>query len=213
VRQVAEAIEKSCGKGQGFYQEMVEGILRPRIDPRRLLMRAVQCHTENILAGSGGRFTYRRPARRPAIGGLIRPRSFRPVPRITVIIDTSGSMDRSDLGLAVGLVSKVLSGLNLRDGVRVIVGDTRVQSDLRVLDAKKIDLRGGGGTSMCRLLEHVAEQPERDRCELAVLITDGYTDYPTERLPFPVVVCLTREHQRGSYYEVPAWMDCVNINQ
>jgi hypothetical protein len=206
VQQVAERIEKSQGQGSGGMRAFANSVLHPKIDPRRLLMRAVQAHTENIVSGGGGRFSYRRPARRQGTGGLIRPRSFRTVPRILVILDTSGSMDQRDLGLGLGLVAKVLSGLNLRDGVRVITGDSGANWAERVFDHSKIELHGRGGTDMGKI---ITEADEAESVDLIICVTDGVTPWPMKKPKAPLVVCLTREE--CGYHPVPLWADRVNL--
>ena len=178
----------------------------PKIDPRRLLMKVVARATGNLTAGNG-RFSYRRPARRPSYGGAIRPRNFQPVPRITVIIDTSGSMGKHELELGVGLVSKVLSGLRLRDGVKVITGDVGACWAEQVFDPSKICLVGGGGTDMGEIVEQVAAEKANLRPQLIVVVTDGYTDWPKQDVGVPCVACMTGE----GYCTVPNWIEVVHV--
>ncbi len=86
-----------------------------------------------------------------------------PVPRVTVIVDTSGSMDEQDLGLALGIISKVLKSLPNRDGVKVLCGDCVLHTAAKVFDPKMIELRGGGGTDMTLMIEDaVKERPARE---------------------------------------------------
>lgn len=202
LRDTAERMEKA-GNVPGCFKRAADDILRPKVDPRRLLIRALQRHTSTLMNG-GGKYSYRRPARRPSLGGTIRPRAFQPVPKITVIVDTSGSMGARDLGLCVGFVAKVLSGLRLRDGVHVIVGDAAVQGDMQCLDAKKLVLTGGGGTRMDKLIEHAASAKEKPG--LIILCSDGETSYPANYVGVPVVACLTRDSNR---YPVPSWIEKV----
>ena len=202
LRKTAEAMQR--GNAPGCFKRAAEEILNPKVDPRRLLMRALQRHTSTLMNG-GGKYSYRRPARRPSLGGTIRPRAFQPVPKITVIVDTSGSMNDRDLGLCVGFVAKVLSGLRLRDGVHVIVGDAAVQGDMQCLDAKKLKLSGGGGTDMARLIEHAASL--KDKPGLIIVCTDGFTGWPDRSVGVPVVACITRDE--SIYYKVPSWIEKV----
>jgi predicted metal-dependent peptidase len=204
IQKVAQSL-KNRGEGAGGWQEFVDEILEPKLDPRRLIMRAVSKHVENILAGGNGRYSYRRPSRRPSHGGLIRPRSFQPIPRITLIVDTSGSMSSSELGVAVGLVSKVLDGLRLRDGLQVVCGDTQVQSAEKIFDPSKIKLAGRGGTDMRTLVTAaVEEKPEPD---LILLVTDGWTPWP-EQTKMPVVACIT---PGGKTHGIPAHIETVQL--
>lgn len=209
LQQVAKAAEKFKGSLPGAMQEALDQILDPRVDPRKLLMRAVRAHSDNIVRTGAGRFTYRRPARRQGFGGTIRPSVFAPLPRITVIIDTSGSMGQRDLGMAVGLVANVLNGLRLRDGLRIVCADADVQWAGKVFDPSKIELRGRGGTDMTQAIIDVIAGAKRDeKPELIVLVSDGETGYPAKNVGVPVVACLTR---KSRLYPVPAWMQTVYL--
>jgi len=210
-KEVAEAMEGSPGKSGAYGRMLVDEVLNPRIDPKRLLMKAVRCHTDNILFGSGGRYSYRRPSRRPSLTrSMIRPRSFRPVPRIVVCVDTSGSMKYgTSLPLAMGLIANVLNGLSLRDGVRVILADTEVKDSLKCFDPSKLEMVGGGGTSFAGMIRGAEEMKADERPELLILVTDGEDRWPVDPPAFPVVACLTKEP--GHYWDVPTWVDRVNL--
>lgn len=211
IRHCAERAGSS-GRGTmaGAWQELVETWKEPKLDPRRLLQKALARHTQNLIAGSG-KFTYRRPSRRQNPSGLLRPRSFQPVPRILVIIDTSGSMGSDEMRLGVGLVSKCINGLRLRDGVRVIAGDTYAHWDDQVFDPRKVQLVGRGGTDMRALIVHAAEKPARERPELIVVVTDGETPWPNEDVHIPVVAAMVRFSDWAQDYPPPAWIECVNL--
>jgi predicted metal-dependent peptidase len=120
IRNTAEKIKSRGSQPGSVWGQFAESILNPKVDPRVLLMRAVRKAIEQI-PGGNGEWTYRRPSRRPGTGGIVRPSAVQLVPKITVVVDSSGSMDADDIGLALGLIGKVLNCLRLRDGVRVIV--------------------------------------------------------------------------------------------
>jgi predicted metal-dependent peptidase len=205
LRDVAEKI-KSQGRGtSGVWAGFVKDILEPKIDPRALLMRAVRKAIQYTTGGSE-EWTYRRPSRRPLPGGLLRPSPVTPVPRITVVVDSSGSMGERDLALALGLIGKVLSGLRLRDGVHVIVGDECPHTSGIVSDPKRVAVVGRGGTSMRRLIEHAAEQ--KPTPDVILVATDGETDWPNQPVKPSVVACLTRQ----DCYQPPAWIKTVVLN-
>lgn len=211
VRHCAErAASSGRGTMPGGWSELVETWREPKLDPRRLLQKALARHTQNLVTGSG-KFTYRRPSRRANPSGLLRPRTFQPVPRILVIIDTSGSMGSDEMRLGVGLVSKCINGLRLRDGVRVIAGDTYAQWDEQVFDPRKVQLVGRGGTNMGTLIQHAAEKPQHERPELIVVVTDGETPWPAENVRIPVVAALVRHSEWMQAYPPPSWIECVNL--
>jgi predicted metal-dependent peptidase len=168
-----------------------------------LLVQAIRKAVDQTSGGHDDT-SYRRPSRRPSVGGVIRPSRVALVPRILVIVDSSGSMDERDLGFALGLIAKVLSGFRLRDGVQVMVGDSAVQSCDKVFDPKRMKITGGGGTEMDRLI--VAGAELHPRPQLIVVATDGITGWPHEPVGIPVVACLTRDTTRC---RVPSWIKTI----
>jgi predicted metal-dependent peptidase len=211
IRNVAErAAASGRGDAAGGWKELVDTYREPKLDPRRLLQKALAKRLGTLTNGSG-KFTYRRTARRPSQGGMLRPRNFQPVPRILVIIDTSGSMNTEDLSLGVGLVAKCLNGLRLQDGVHVIAGDTLPQWDAQVFDPRKIELVGRGGTDMAAIIEHAASQKQNERPELIVVVTDGETGWPENDVRIPVVAAITRKSEHAGYFTVPEWIESVNL--
>lgn len=206
IQQTAQKIKSRGTQPGSVWGEFAESILNPKVDPRVLLMRAVRKAIEQI-PGGNGEWTYRRPGRRPAAGGIVRPSPVQLIPRITLIVDSSGSMDAEDLGLALGMIGKVLNRLRLRDGVRVIVGDAAVQSAGQIFDPKHVQIAGRGGTDMSALIEAAAaETPTPD---VIVCCSDGYTGWPEALVKPHVVVCLTREETRDS---IPAWIQSIVLH-
>ena len=136
----------------------------------------------------------------------MRPSSVQPIPRITVIVDTSGSMDQRDLGLSLGLIGKVLNGFRIRDGIHVVCGDTQSVLAARAFDPKSVKLAGGGGTDMGVIIQQVAEM--KPRPQLIVVCTDGETPW-CEPVGIPVVACVTTER---CLERVPKWIKAVALN-
>lgn len=203
IRDTVERIQ-SKGDGAGSLSSFCKEILKPKVDPKRLILAAIRKATDNLVAGGDGRFSYRRPSRRPNGGGLIRPRTFTPVPKIKVLIDTSGSMNNVDYQLSVGLVAKCISSLRLRDGVEVVTGDTRAAWAGKVFDHSKINLVGGGGTEMDAIIASMCSQ--KDKPDLIIVCSDGETGWPSKSLGVPVVACITREY---TMRHVPKWITSV----
>jgi predicted metal-dependent peptidase len=205
IRKVAEQIaEKHRGTGKGYWKSWAESVINPKVDPRAKLLRAVRKAVE--FASGTGEYSYRRPNRRNPRPDMVLPSSVQPIPRVTVIVDTSGSMDKQDLGLSLGLIGKVLNGFRIRDGVKVMCGDADVQSVGRVFSPKSVELAGGGGTDMGVLI--VAAVQAKPRPDLIVVCTDGYTPWPVAPVGVPVVACVTRE---CSLANVPAWIETVSL--
>jgi predicted metal-dependent peptidase len=205
VRETAQRIsDKQAGTGSGAWDRWAKSVLTPRVDPRLAFLRHVRAAVEST-SGQGD-YSYRRPNRRGERRDVVLPSPVQPIPRITVIVDTSGSMDERDLGLSLGLIGKVLNTFRVRDGIRVVCGDTKQVHAARVFDPRNVRLAGGGGTDLGRVVREVAAQ--KPRPQLIVVCTDGGTPW-CEPVGVPVVVCLTCE----SYVSlVPQWMKTVSLS-
>lgn len=211
VREVAERVEKAQGKGTcGALAEWAKTLLNPKVDPRVLLMHAMRKAVDEI-SGQGGEFTYRRASRRSYPGGVLRPREMQPVPRITALLDTSGSMSATDFGWALGLIDKLLNSFRLRDGIRVLVGDCQIHQASKCFDAKQIDIIGGGGTDVGEMLVAAYESaPKGQKPALMLALTDGFTPWGQTPLPCKVIACLT---QASEMKRVPKWIRAIHIGK
>jgi len=95
---------KSKGDVPGYLTRFAEEKLRPKVDPFKALHAAVKYA---VTASTGrGDYTWRRLPRRSPPGGLRLPSPIQPVPRATVIVDTSASMGQRELAKALGVVEQ-----------------------------------------------------------------------------------------------------------
>lgn len=122
----------------------------------------------------------------------------------TVICDTSGSMPDAvfpQLGVELMHVHESVHP----SLIRVIWADAEDCSAQQVFERDDIiDLKpeGGGGTDMRLPLRYI-EQFEP--C-VGILVTDGYTPWPTQPTPYPlIIVCTTT-------VECPSWAHTVRVN-
>ena len=203
-------VERSRGQGAGNHRRWAEQILDPPIDPASKLLNLVR-RCCDVTVGFGER-SYRRPSRRNSNPRMGLPSNVAPLPRITVIIDTSGSMGSSELGLALGMVRKVLQSFRIRDGIKVVTGDTKGQTQqLCLSDPRCIDLAGGGGTDMAEIVEQVLE--DKPRPQLILVITDGWTPWPESDPGIPVVACVTGSAASlPAEYQPPGWIKTLELN-
>jgi predicted metal-dependent peptidase len=207
---VAKAIEQyqeQRGRGSvpgGLARAAVE-LLHPKVDPAKELLAKVK-YAVGCTSGFGD-FTYRKPNRRQPLGGALLPAHVKPIPRVTVIVDTSSSMEQSDLALALGVIGNALRSLPDPRGLRVLAGDTAVACAKNVFRPEQIELSGGGGTDMAAMI--VAACEERPSPKAILVVTDGYTGWPREPVAPRVVACLT---QAGAADSVPKWIDAVVLN-
>jgi len=196
---------KSHGLAPGAFKDWANKILDPSVDPKQHILRVITKHVD--LARGRGKRSYRRPSRRYIDSQFIGPSNYSAEPRITVCVDSSGSMSEDDTALALGLINKVLSSFRNRRGVKIMVGDTEGQStELVHSRLNRLLLTGGGGTNMGKLIEDaVASKPVP---HVILVATDGYTPWPEENPGVPVLVCLTREGREDC---VPDWMTVLKI--
>ena len=187
------------------WPEQAADLLHPKVDPARELLAKVK-YAVGCTSGFGD-FTYRKPNRRQPHGGALLPAHVKPMPRVTLIVDTSGSMEESDLALALGVIGNALRSLPDPRGLRVLAGDTAVACAKNVFRPEQVELAGGGGTDMAALIVAAAE--ERPAPKAILVVTDGYTGWPREPVGPRVVACLTQARTAG---RVPKWIDTVVLN-
>jgi predicted metal-dependent peptidase len=101
-------------------------------------------------------------------------------PKVTVVIDTSGSMmigNRLNQALVEisGLVRAVSGGAR---PLQVIACDAEASTPRAVRSIDHIELTGGGGTDMRIGIQAAASM--KPRPDIIITITDGETPWPTE---------------------------------
>lgn len=200
---ISDAARK-CGNMPGGLKRIADGILKPVFDPRREILAEVK-YALNCTKGFGGS-TWTMPNRRTPPNGLRLPKNVAPIPKVVLIFDTSGSMNQSDLALCRGVLSDVFKSLPCQDGVRVITGDTHMGSCQKAFSHSNVELVGGGGTDMGAIMEFASKTyPE---CNPIIVVTDGYTPWPSSALPQKCLALLTQKSERAS---VPQWIRTVYI--
>lgn len=209
-RATAEAMrshQRSRGTLPGGWQRWAEEILQPTVDWRRVLAGAVR----EALAWAGGAvdYTYSRPSRRSgAMRGVVLPSLRRPMPRVAVVVDTSGSMGEDDLAAALAEISGVLKEVGVgKERVAVLSCDADVQVARRVTSADQVELLGGGGTDMRVGIEAALRAPQRP--QVVIVLTDGYTPWPSEPSSARVVAALI-----GTSPPLPPeWIETVRVTR
>jgi predicted metal-dependent peptidase len=208
VAKAIEQYEQQRGRGSvpgGLARQAAE-LLHPKVDPARELLAKVK-YAVGCTSGFG-EFTYRKLNRRQPVGGAMLPAHVKPIPRVTVIADTSGSMGKADLALALGVIQNALRSLPDPRGLRVLAGDTAVACAKNVFRPGQVELSGGGGTNMSALI--VAATEERPAPKAILVVTDGETGWPSAPVAPRVVACLTRVPR---YCPMPPkWIDVVILN-
>jgi predicted metal-dependent peptidase len=188
-KRVAEEITRIAGQRPGAVADgwlrWAEAVMRPRLDWRKLLAAKVRSSTAAVSGAAD--YSYARPPRR-RVPQVVLPSLRRPVPRVAVIVDTSGSVTDDLLALAWTEVHGCLRSLGIRrDMLSVYAADVAAHR-LSGPPRRQVALLGGGGTDMAEAIETVlAARPVPD---LIVVITDGLTPWPAARPRREVIVAL-----------------------
>jgi predicted metal-dependent peptidase len=209
-RATAEAIRahtRNRGTVPGGWKRWADQVLEPTVDWRRMLAGAVR----EAVAWAGGAvdYTYRRPSRRTAaMRGVVLPSLRRPLPRVAIVVDTSGSMGEDDLAAAMAEVTGVLREVGVRGNrVTVLACDADVQAVTRVTSAEQVELGGGGGTDMRVGIGRALRSG--DRPNVIIVLTDGLTPWPDE----PVTCRLIAALVGSGAPEPPGWIEAVRIGE
>lgn len=210
-------VESAMNTYRGYLPEsmrrFVEERRRAQVDWRKELASLIRKEI-NTVAGAYD-YSYARPSRRSSSSpGVVLPsmRQARP-PRITAVIDTSGSMSNRMLALALAEIDGVLRevGPHGGRGIRLVSCDARAGELQEVRSAAEVKLTGGGGTDLREAIVTVASHPERP--DLVLILTDGYTpwaDEPPVRNARARYVALLVQEYKG---KLPSWVDRITINQ
>ncbi len=209
-RRVAEAIMiavgQNAGKLPGGWVRWAEATLTPKLDWRKLLSAAIR---SAVAAASGASdYSYRRPPRRQ-IPRVVLPSMQRPVPRVAIIVDTSGSVGEAALQRAWSEVHGCLRTLGVRrDLLTVFAADVDVRR-LKGPPRRQMQLMGGGGTNMATAIDTALQSPARP--DLVVVITDGFTPWPARKPSRPVIIALLPSGMTRPV--TPGWAKTVNIDE
>lgn len=187
------------------WRRWADEVLEPTVDWRQALAGAVR---EAAAWASGAvDYTYRRPSRRSAaLRGIVLPSLRRPLPRVAVVVDTSGSMGEGELAAALGEVTGVLREVGVRGNrVSVLACDADVHAVSRVTATEQVTLGGGGGTDMRVGIARALATPERPG--IVVVLTDGCTPWPDESPSCRLIAALIGTEAPHP----PSWIETVRV--
>ncbi|MFJ8978350.1 VWA-like domain-containing protein [Streptomyces sp. NPDC102282] len=196
---------RARGTLPGGWKRWADEVLEPTVDWRQALAGAVR--EAAAWAAGAVDYTYRRPSRRSAaLRGVVLPSLRRPLPRVAVVIDTSGSMGDGEIAAALAEVTGVLREVGIRGNrVTVLACDADVQAVSRVTSAGQITLGGGGGTDMRVGIAAALAVPERP--SIIVVLTDGHTPWPDENPACRLVAALVGPSAPAA----PPWIETVRV--
>ncbi|WP_278264141.1 VWA-like domain-containing protein [Nocardia sp. AG03] len=213
---VAQGIVGRPGDAPRAWRRWAERTLHPPQPWRQLLGAAVRSAAS--AGGSGADYTYGRPARRSAaLSGIVLPSLRHMPPKVSVVIDTSGSVSDAELGsalLEVGAIGQAVGGR--RDLVTVFSCDAAVHLAAPLCRAEGMTLMGGGGTDLrTGFAQALRTSPRPD---VIVALTDGQTPWPEREPSCRTVVGLFPRpdtwQEDDPYYvpdRPPSWARVVDI--
>ncbi|MEV7230330.1 VWA-like domain-containing protein [Polymorphospora sp. NPDC051019] len=201
---VAQGLTGQPGDAPKGWRRWAEEAFHPPQPWRDLLGAAVRSAASS--AGAGEDYTYGRPSRRStSLPGIVLPSLRRRPPRVSVVVDTSGSVSDSELGsalLEVAAIARALGGR--RDLVTVLSCDAAAHLVRPVCRAENIPLVGGGGTDLRTGFARALRATPRP--DVIVALTDGQTPWPDRQPPCRTVVGLFPRHRAAWDEEDPDYV-------
>ncbi|MFF4418094.1 VWA-like domain-containing protein [Streptosporangium sp. NPDC001559] len=216
---VAEGIVGRPGDAPQGWRRWAEEAFHPPQPWRELLGAAVRSALSG--PGAGEDYVYGRPSRRStSLPGVVLPSLRRRPPRVSVVVDTSGSVSDAELGGALVEIAAIVRAVGgRRDLVGVLSCDAAVQAVHGLCRAEGIPLVGGGGTDL--RTGFAGALRTRPAPDVVVILTDGQTRWPDVRPPCRTVIGLFSRRGRlrsweedDSFYvpdRPPEWARVVTI--
>ena len=168
------------------WRRWAHTVLTPKVDYMATIRHAVRKALRDSTLGRYDR-TYRRPHRRQAAyGEFIMSSFYQPRPRPGFLIDTSSSMQETQLARAVAELGGLTRQLGYSTEVVVACCDAAVHDVRKVFTAAQLELYGGGGTDIGAGLRWFTER-KSSPIDLLVIVTDCQTPWPEDTPPFPVI--------------------------
>ena len=137
----------------------------------------------------------------------VLPGDVEPVPDISMVFDTSGSMAAAELQRAGSEAEGIMKTVDRESTIRYVCCDSKTYGVAPVKRIADIVVLGGGGTNMCVGIDAVLE--EKPRPSIVVVFTDGYTGWP-EKAPknVRIICCLVGDRVDS---DTPKWMKPVRV--
>ena len=196
IRECAKDIEK-FGNAPAHLQRIAKDILDPQVDWERELKQEVLNGVDWVKGKSD--YTFHGLSRRQH-SQIIFPSMITKIPKVIMIVDSSGSMSSKELSKALAEIEGVISSTGSE--LEVVVWDCQLHSSVKVSSATQVEIKGGGCTSMDAALEFVAQEKQPDIC---VVFTDGGTSWPKHEFDFQTIICCTTS------VKCPSWAETIRI--
>lgn len=190
----AAAAARMAGKMPGALERLIDQMLSPVVP----WLSVLQDYMTRLAQDEE---TWRRRNRRFTHVVLPTRYSERMGP-VIMIGDTSGSIGNDELCRYASETAAIAEQLQ-PEHIRVVWADTSVSSEqvFEPGDPLTFAPTGGGGTDMRVPLAHVAQYDP----QVVILMTDGYTPWPAEATPYPLIVLCTT----GT--TIPSWAQVIRV--
>ena len=174
---------KAQGKLPAGIQRFVERYVEPKKPWKEIFRDFITSH-----AGYDQRNPHRfNQHKARTMGVLLNKRKSEVMGKVSITIDTSGSIGSSELSTFMGACVEILS--ECRPEEIIVLGvDYEVNNHAIVRDPYELEQfqpKGGGGTDMEATYKWL-EENGHDDVEIAIILTDGWTSF-TEEPHYPVV--------------------------
>lgn len=214
-KEIAKDIKKHEKSNPGTMSaDMVrwanEMLAPPSYDWRRELQKMVR-FSANMGRGDTYR-SYRRLSRLSSVldGAAILPASYQPLPKISVVVDTSGSMNDLFLKQAMSETDAVCKTIGTPvDIIECDYDSGKVQQAQG--GVRKVVLHGGGGTDMSNGIR--TAEASKPKPNVVIVMTDGETPWP--EIPdrtIRYITCLVGNRVNDHIVNaVPDWIQVVRV--
>jgi predicted metal-dependent peptidase len=168
------------------WRRWAHGVMTPQVDYMAIIRRTVRIALRESTLGRYDR-TYRKPHRRQACyGEFIMPSFYQPRPRPGFLIDTSSSMENTQLSRAMTELGALTRQLGYASEVIVACCDAAVHGVRKIFNPSQLQLLGGGGTDIAKGVQWFVDR-KSGPIDLLIIVTDCQTEWPADAPPFPVV--------------------------
>jgi predicted metal-dependent peptidase len=210
ARQIKEHI-KNRGTVPADLVEIAEQILNPKINWRQLLAHLIRKSRTNAARGKED-YTFLYPNRRgEAYHPFVIPSMVQyDANAVAAVLDTSGSMSMAEIERALAEILGITRQANIK--VDVYMCDAAVHKivhDVKTFNQIK-EVVGRGGTDMVEGINRALQERRRRRYSAIVVLTDGYSPFPQDPTPIPLIICLIGE-KHESKDKMPQWAKVVEV--
>jgi len=180
--QAVQQHERAHGQGSipGGLGRWAERVLTPPTVPwTRVLASAIRAGVSAVRGRTD--YSYARMSRRATCTpGVALPGMITPTPSVAVIVDMSGSMSDAMITEALSEIDGIARQLALDPThLHLVQVDAAVGSITGWTGGRGVPITGGGGTDLRVGFE--ALRTLRNRANIVIALTDGYTPWPTSK--------------------------------